>query len=202
LYRKELAPGNANFGNYKLLKKDKSVAKKDFPKLPSTIKPPTIEELKSMQAKLERLNKPLPKVYAEYYGEDWKTQGDWAVLFAVTSSGFYFVKIDRNYSFNTILSSVSVDRLHGEPTCEERLGIQCMCEMPYEPPPLPPHYDTGLGRQIGLLWKTLDEKYAVTGGIEKQRKRRIASYQATSGYSETSDDIKQLAKVIKWSLNQ
>ncbi|MDR3111393.1 MAG: hypothetical protein LBU65_17115 [Planctomycetaceae bacterium] len=38
-------------------KKDKSVAKKDFPKLPSTIKPPTIEELKSMQAKLEKLSK-------------------------------------------------------------------------------------------------------------------------------------------------
>jgi hypothetical protein len=58
-------------------KKDNQLANKDFPKLPSTIKPPTIDELRSMQAKLEKLNKPLPKVYAAYYGEDWKTQGDW-----------------------------------------------------------------------------------------------------------------------------
>jgi hypothetical protein len=58
-------------------KKDKSVAKKDFPKLPSTIKPPTIEELKSRQAKLDKLNKILPYTYAAYLSEDWKTQGDW-----------------------------------------------------------------------------------------------------------------------------
>ncbi len=54
-----------------------SVARSHFAPLPSAIKPPTVAEIKSMQAKLEKLNKPLPKVYAAYYGEDWKTQGDW-----------------------------------------------------------------------------------------------------------------------------
>jgi hypothetical protein len=54
-----------------------SVAQNNFPKLPSKIKPPTIDELKLMQTKLDRLKTPLPKVYAAYYGEDWKTQGDW-----------------------------------------------------------------------------------------------------------------------------
>ncbi|MDR1483308.1 MAG: hypothetical protein LBT09_00640 [Planctomycetaceae bacterium] len=70
-----------------------SVAQNNFPKLPSKIKPPTIEELKKMQVKLDRLRKPLPKVYAAYHGEDWKTQGDWigrtfrdwAILCAVTA---------------------------------------------------------------------------------------------------------------------
>jgi hypothetical protein len=54
-----------------------SVRKKDFYLLPSTIKPLTIDELKSMQTKLDKLKNPLPKNYAAYYGEDWKTQGDW-----------------------------------------------------------------------------------------------------------------------------
>ncbi|MDR2345474.1 MAG: hypothetical protein LBE18_05355, partial [Planctomycetaceae bacterium] len=58
-------------------KKTFSVAQNDFPKLPSPIKPLAIDELKSMQTKLEGLQTPLPKVYASYYGEDWKTQGDW-----------------------------------------------------------------------------------------------------------------------------
>ena len=90
--------------------------------------------------------------------------------FVVTGGRYYFVKIDRNYSFNTILSSVSADRLYGKPTWHEtsQLGIPCLCEMPYDPPVLPESYETGLGRQIGLLWKTLDDKYAVTGGIECQ----------------------------------
>ncbi|MGL4944014.1 MAG: ligand-binding sensor domain-containing protein, partial [Thermoguttaceae bacterium] len=54
-----------------------TVAKSDFAPLPSPIKPPTVDELRAMQAKLEKLNEPLPKIYAAYYGDDWKTQGDW-----------------------------------------------------------------------------------------------------------------------------
>jgi hypothetical protein len=54
-----------------------SVAQKDFPKLPSPIKSPTSAELKLIQTKLNELQKPLPRVYAAYHSEDWKTQGDW-----------------------------------------------------------------------------------------------------------------------------
>jgi hypothetical protein len=59
--------------------KDKifSVAQNDFPQFPSKIKPPTIDELKQMQTQIKNLKKPLPKIYATNYGEDWKTQGDW-----------------------------------------------------------------------------------------------------------------------------
>ncbi|MDR2172460.1 MAG: hypothetical protein LBP59_20145, partial [Planctomycetaceae bacterium] len=59
--------------------KDKlfSVAQNNFPNLPSKIKPPTLDELKAMQAKLDKLQSPVPRFYAAYYGEDWKTQGDW-----------------------------------------------------------------------------------------------------------------------------
>ncbi len=55
-----------------------------------------------MQAKLEKLKKPLPKVFATVYGEDWKTQGDWvgrygrqyAILCAVNAP--YDRKMYRN----------------------------------------------------------------------------------------------------------
>ncbi|MDR2171266.1 MAG: hypothetical protein LBP59_14070, partial [Planctomycetaceae bacterium] len=53
------------------------VAQNNFPNLPSKIKPPTLDELKLLQVKYDKLIRPLPKIYAAYYGEDWKTQGDW-----------------------------------------------------------------------------------------------------------------------------
>jgi hypothetical protein len=55
-----------------------SVAKSNFPPLPSKKRPPTVEELNKFEAKLEKLKKTLPtNNYAEYYREDWKTKGDW-----------------------------------------------------------------------------------------------------------------------------
>jgi hypothetical protein len=61
-----------------------TVAKTNFAALPSPIAPPSIDELKAMQAKLQKLNKPLPKVFATYFGEDWKTQGDWVGRYGKT----------------------------------------------------------------------------------------------------------------------
>jgi hypothetical protein len=347
-----------------------SVAYKDFPNLPSKIKPPTIDELKLMQTKLERLKTPLPKVSAEYYGEDWKTQGDWmgrafrhwAVMcgavaplnhpiyfsdltytvndfigpnrrqndvarrwvhwlktdnprtlwnpfngyrrqsewddhgeayplskdgpdlwylleikhkgvfrvgmyffnkdghggnnrlrdymiefyptshkwakfddwkklsidaetkvsqikpleksrvkdfwggvhkqFVVTGPNNYFVKIDRNYSFNTIISAVTLDRLVGKPLNEERYGIPCLAEIPYNAPPVPESFSTAEGRQLALVWNALDNVYAKQNGVERERKARIAVYQAAAALSGTSDEILQMSDSLKWQLNQ
>jgi hypothetical protein len=366
-------PAKTKFNKGKIF----SVAQNNFPNLPSKIKPPTIEELKKMQVKLDRLRKPLPKVYAAYHGEDWKTQGDWigrtfrdwAILCAVTApfdhsinfttkhysvhefigphhpqkgdtirrwihwiktnnpktlydplygyrrqaewddhgevypwamdgpdlwyilrirepgtyrvgmyffnkdghhssnrvrdymieiyptpkewkleewpnyqlkdwqiysklaeaqvrktsplaksrvrdfwggvhkqfivkgQNYYFVKIDRNYSFNTILSSVSVDRLEGKPTSVEKYGIPLLEGIPYEAPPLPQAYSSGKGRQIGLLWKTLDQKYGVEKGMAAQRPMRLAVYQAALEFGKNDTEIKALADSIEWRLN-
>ncbi|MDR3232532.1 MAG: hypothetical protein LBT46_02480, partial [Planctomycetaceae bacterium] len=56
--------------------------------------------------------------------------------------------------------------------------------------------------KIGKLWQTFDEKYAVIGGIESQRKGRIAAYQAAVSNSETERAVQQLADSLKWRLNQ
>ncbi|MDR2170729.1 MAG: hypothetical protein LBP59_11355, partial [Planctomycetaceae bacterium] len=352
--------------------KDKiiSVAQNNFPNLPSKIKPPTLDELKLLQAKFDKLKKPLPKSYAAYYGEDWKTQGDWygrafrdwAIMCAAVSPldyqiyftnifydvhefigpnktkddvirrwvhwrktdnpkvlwdpfdgcrrqaewddhgeaypmskdgpdlwylleirhqgvfkvGMYFfnkdghdsanryrdyvidvfaashtwttfdewekfsehaekqtalfnplaktrvnnfwggvhkyfvvtgptklyVKIDRNYSFNTILSSVTVDRLYGEPTMDEERGIPFMQMIPYEPPPIAEVYNTDVGHNIASLWNTMNNTYNKSGNIELQRKGRIAAYHAANGNKNVDEEIIKLFKSLKWRLNQ
>jgi hypothetical protein len=111
------------------------------------------------------------------------------------------VKIDRNYSFNTILSSVSVDRLDGKPTRNEQYGIP-LCEIPYDPPPFPESYSSGNGRKIGLLWQTLDQKYGVRKGMGIQRSLRLSVYRAARELGKDDEEIKKIADSLKWRLNQ
>jgi hypothetical protein len=53
------------------------VVDQNFPPLPAPAVPPTLEELKAMETKLMAMDTSMPKTYAVYYGEDWKTKGDW-----------------------------------------------------------------------------------------------------------------------------
>ena len=120
--------------------------------------------------------------------------------FVVIGPGYYFVKIRRNYSYNTILSSISVDRLHGKPTRTEGpdYGVPMLCQVPYDPPPLPMSYESGLGRRIALLWNTSESKLDKVGSIALYRKSRIAAF----GYGTDDGSIQQLADSLKWRLNQ
>ncbi|MDR3109781.1 MAG: hypothetical protein LBU65_08850 [Planctomycetaceae bacterium] len=85
--------------------KNNSLAKQNFPPLPSTIKTPTIDELNAMQEKVNKINKPLPKVYADLYTEDWETRGDWtgkygydfAILCAMQAPFDRNVFVSENY---------------------------------------------------------------------------------------------------------
>ncbi len=353
-----------------------SVAQSDFPKLPSPIAPPTVEELKAMQAKLEKLKKPLPKVFATYFGEDWKTQGDWygritsewAVLcamdaprdhdifwsqehyrvrsflgphnlssdslrywlhwrrtddrrslwnpnyafrrqaewddhgevysmahdgpdvwylldirhegvfevsmyffnkdghqgmnrirdylvqvyespqawrgifedrpkfaklaesqaskksplatsrvrdfwggvhkkFVLTGPGSYFFKIDSNYSFNTILSSVMVRQVHGEPTWiaqlkkDQKEGMPNMADVLYLPPPFPEKMKSREGKQTIRLWQMLDMNQGSEAAILLQRKYRQLAYVAASRLAKNGEQETQLAKSLAWRFN-
>jgi hypothetical protein len=353
------------------------VCVKDFPALPEPAKLPTMEELNSMQKQLAYLTKPLPKQYATYYGEDWKTQGDWlgrtaknwAIMCAVASPldhdivftveyytvnsfigpnatpddtirrwvhwektdnpkvlwnplngyrrqaewddhgeaypmtkdgpdnwylleikhdgafqhgmyffnkdghdghnrmrdyiieiypakegwkgdpyytwrqyskdaeatvrktppliksrvrdfwggvykqfmltrGFYYVKIRRNYSYNTIISAVIVDRLQGEETLVEAAGIPYVSKhLPegnwykYFPTRLPKVIDTYEGWQILKLLKTLDNTYIKTNSMAMQRKRRFVAYKFALSLPQDEDGIPQIVEALKWQLN-
>ncbi|MDR0392597.1 MAG: hypothetical protein LBH59_11855, partial [Planctomycetaceae bacterium] len=355
-----------------------SVRTKDFPYFPEPIKPPTIDELKTMQKQLTTLTKPLPKQYATYYGEDWKTQGDWlgrttknwAIMCAAVSPfdrkvriaddyyvansfigpnatrndtirrwvhwiktdnpkvlwdplngyrrqaewddhgeaypltkdgpdvwylleikhdgmfrhglyfynkdghtghnrmrdyiieiypakegwkgdpyltwrqysldaektsrtvpliaksrirdfwggvykqfllprGFYYIKIRRNYSFNTIVSAVIVERLMGKPTDDEIVGISFVSKfLPKEnryrrvPPPFPKNLDSYDGWRIASFWNKLDNIYDKAGGMSVQRKHRIAIYQTATEMSKQDEKIIPIVESLKWRLNQ
>ncbi|MDR1483312.1 MAG: hypothetical protein LBT09_00660, partial [Planctomycetaceae bacterium] len=355
-----------------------SVKTKDFRHLPFPIKPPTIEELNLMQKQLAKLTKPLPKQYATYYGEDWKTQGDWlgrttknwAIMCAAVSPldrkvriadnyyaansfigpnatlddtirrwvhwiktdnpkvlwdplngyrrqaewddhgeaypltkdgpdvwylleikhdgmfqhglyfynkdghsgynrmrdyiieiypakegmkgnpyhtwrqyskdaektsrtapllaksrvrdfwggvykqfllprGFYYVKIRRNYSYNTIVSAVIVERIMGKPTEDEIINIPLVSKfLPKEnryrrvPPPFPKNLDTSESWRIVSFWNKLDCTYDKVGGMAIQRKRRIAIYQTATDMLKHDEKIKPVVESLKWRLNQ
>ncbi|MDR1478958.1 MAG: hypothetical protein LBJ00_08450, partial [Planctomycetaceae bacterium] len=358
--------------------KSYSVLKKDFRGFPLRATPPTVEELKAMNNQLSKLTKPLPKTYATFYGEDWKTQGDWlgrtvhnwAVMCACVSPldrnirfteayyrvnsfigpnatpddtirrwvhwlktdnpktlwdplngyrrqsewddhgeaypltkdgpdiwyllevkhdgafkqgmyffnkdghggmnrlrdyvieiypakeawkgdpyytwrehskaaeqiarkmpplaksrvrdfwggvykqfmltrGFYYVKIRRNYSFNTIISAVMVERLQGNKTYAEGLIPMVSHYLPSEsrykaiPPRFPQNIDSYEAWQVLVFWNNLDKIYAKVGGMAMQRKRRIAAYQKS--VAMTQEDKKVFEPIVdsmKWRLNQ
>jgi hypothetical protein len=129
------------------------------------------------------------------------------VQFIVTGPHNYLVKIDRNYSFNTIMSSVTVDQVFGEPTLfvKKHFGIPNLQQEPYDPPSFPKLYITWEGRQIDNNWHKLDNCFSFQGGIELQRKQRILLYQTVSRLANMHPNDKsicELAKTIKWRLNQ
>jgi hypothetical protein len=72
---------------------------------------------------------------------------------------------------------------------------------------LPEKYSTGLGRKLGQIWNTLDQKHGFVGGIERQRKDRVAVYQAAANYANSKElddegELQQLSRSLKWRLNQ
>ncbi|MDR2641707.1 MAG: hypothetical protein LBC74_02815, partial [Planctomycetaceae bacterium] len=360
--------------------KDKlfSVAQNDFPKLPSKIKPPTIEELKLMQSKLDKLQSLLPKAYAEYYGEDWKTQGDWvghygrihAIMcgaaapfdhvffrtyfvksvysfigpnsksddtirrwvhwlqtdnpktmyspidgyrrqsewddhgeaypvsldgpdiwyhlyadldgmfnismyffnkdghdgnnrlrdyiievyhtpekwgdpdnpqlvnhrfaklgeqltrntkplirtrvrdfwggvhktFTVRGVGNYMVKIDRNYSFNTIVSSVTIDRIAGKPRWSERVGLPTPMEVEYEPLSIPDEFISPLSEEAGNLWNRFEPATYKSRGQILYKPMLLPVLRAAIAAAPKDMPIEHydvtLAESLKWRLRQ
>ncbi|MDR1478962.1 MAG: hypothetical protein LBJ00_08470 [Planctomycetaceae bacterium] len=128
--------------------------------------------------------------------------------FTLAGPGSYFVKIDRNNSYNTIISAAMIRQVHGEPTWLVRrkkiVGMPRMALVPYDPPPLPEKDLSNAGENIILFWKLLEEKGNFHDVILKQYRYRLALYR-TAVYAAERNAIetdKQLAKSLKWRLNQ
>jgi hypothetical protein len=123
--------------------------------------------------------------------------------------GMYYVKIRRNYSFNTIVSAVIVDRLQGKKTSIIESMIPYVTHFvsaknPYQlcPLPFPKHIDSKTGRLIVDTWNNLDNVYNRKDGIRLQREMRINLYRKTNLLANEDENLSQINKVIKWRLNQ
>jgi hypothetical protein len=122
--------------------------------------------------------------------------------FIVKGQNSYFVKIDRNYSYNTILSAVMIDRMTGDKLPEELFGLPCMADVEYNPPEFPDHFYDNYGRRLLTLWNSLDAILERKNGINFQRKYKTAIYQAAIEYAQSDQQIAELATSFKWRLNQ
>jgi hypothetical protein len=122
--------------------------------------------------------------------------------FIVQGENSYFIKIDRNYSYNAILSAVMIDRMAGDRLPEELFGIPCMADIEYNPPEIPDHFYDNDGRRLLILWNSLNSIFERKNGVIFQRKGRIAAYQAATEYAQRDQQIAELAHSLKWRLNQ
>ncbi|MDR1383664.1 MAG: hypothetical protein LBJ67_07450 [Planctomycetaceae bacterium] len=123
--------------------------------------------------------------------------------------GFYYVKIRKNYSYNTIVSAVIVERLMGKPTRDEIVDISFVSkflsdESRYKrvPPPFPKNLDANESWRIVSFWNKLDNTYDKVSGMAIQRKQRIAIYQAAIEMSKQDKNMIPAVESMKWRLNQ
>ncbi|MDR1291037.1 MAG: hypothetical protein LBK06_07545, partial [Planctomycetaceae bacterium] len=124
--------------------------------------------------------------------------------FIVNGPAKYLVKVDRNYSFNTIMSGIFVQQIHNKPTEDTKYGIPKL-HAKYQPPDFPEFFEDAENSFLLELWETLDNKWANEDTIDLQWKYRMAVYVAatqTAKDDDATEDIKNLADSLKWRLNQ
>ncbi|MDR1479190.1 MAG: hypothetical protein LBJ00_09625 [Planctomycetaceae bacterium] len=124
--------------------------------------------------------------------------------FIVNGPAKYLVKIDRNYGFNTIMSGIFVQQIHGKPTEDTNFRIPKL-HAQYQPPKFPEFFEDAESDLLLELWDTLDKKWANEDTIDLQWKYRIAVYVAAVRAAQEEnapEDIKKLADSFKWRLNQ
>ncbi|MDR0391336.1 MAG: hypothetical protein LBH59_05485, partial [Planctomycetaceae bacterium] len=136
------------------------------------------------------------------------------VQFVVTGPQNYFIKIDRNYSFNTIMSSITVDQVFGEPTVavKDNWGIPFL-PVPYSPPAFPKNFreQDDYTKLVNSNWGMLDALYMFRGGVELQRKNRILLYQNALAMIKQNKETNnseshnkfwlEFERAAKWKLN-
>ncbi|MDR1480091.1 MAG: hypothetical protein LBJ00_14235 [Planctomycetaceae bacterium] len=129
------------------------------------------------------------------------------VQFVVTGPQNYLVKVDRNYSFNTIMSSVAIAQVFGEPTdfAKERHDIP-YTPVPYKAPLYPEKFweQDQYTQHAFAIWGSANLLYDFQGGIDLQRKSRILVYQTAYAVVKKSGENNfwsEFERVMKWDLN-
>jgi len=125
--------------------------------------------------------------------------------FVVKGPGKFFVKIDRNYSFNTILSGIFIRQLYGKPTEDIQFGIPDLHHIKLDTYVLPKSYEDADERTLAILWQTLNEKtpFAKCTDYEgKYRKMCLISAIRMSEPDGASEEIKMLTQAIRYRLKE
>jgi hypothetical protein len=123
--------------------------------------------------------------------------------------GMYYVKIRRNYSFNTIMSAVILKKVQGEMDFYEKNYIPYISQFlppgsPYLnlPAPFPDYCESKIGRLIIDTWEKLDNTLDRKDGITRQRKMQLDLYRKSIVLANENEQMTQIYKSIKWRLNQ
>jgi hypothetical protein len=111
--------------------------------------------------------------------------------FLVPGPAKYLVKIGKNDSFNTILSSVMIDRVHGEPGKWDSAWLPFMENVRYFPPVIPRTWEPGgEGTQAAIdLWRALDESYVKDRSWAPQRQGRLLAYRHVNAAKEIPAEL-------------
>jgi len=99
--------------------------------------------------------------------------------FAVKSPGDYYLKVCRNYSHNTILSAILIDKLAGEQSVTDSEPLAYMNQVRYDP--ASPEVKKNNNRPVAAaiaLWSALDGSYNLAGATNLQLPYRLLSYRA------------------------
>jgi hypothetical protein len=148
--------------------------------------------------KLTHESKPLLRTRVrDFWGGVHKT-------FTVKGPGLYMVKIDRNYSLNTIVSSVTIDRLAGTPKWSEKAWLPTPMEVEYEPLPIPEEFISPLSEEAGNLWNRFEAANYKRRGQILYKPMRLPVYRAAIAAMPKDAPIEHydvtLAESLKWRL--
>jgi hypothetical protein len=126
--------------------------------------------------------------------------------FLLMGAGKYLVRIRRNYSFNTIVSSVCLDH-YGKWTNSEdpEYPLELMYDVRVEPEPFPETFDHPLSEEAVHLWNLIEQKAGYVGSPKLAIPYRISAYHAATSAERsepTSDSAKIVRKSLAWRLKQ
>jgi hypothetical protein len=119
--------------------------------------------------------------------------------FVLNGEGKYFVHVDNNFSYCTIMSSVCVDKLQGDSTTDNDFELSLQLNVPYHPPQFPAENSQPVAYQSKKLWELLDVRYDKLETVEIERELKLHAIQTIAELPDTTSA--QIKKTMCWRLN-
>ena len=122
--------------------------------------------------------------------------------FVVRGPGQYLINVDKNGSFNTIISAVMIDKLTGKTTWRDQVPLPFMYGVRYDPPvPALPDVKDRSDAALAILaawglWQELDAAYEKPASWPLQQATRLLAYRAVV----RSGGPPELQAYMRWKL--